>query len=267
MGTARWETRDSRSQVAWAHLGTQRGDQQSRHISLHVDKGLASNNIPRHWLLPLPDLARRRVRHAHVQVWGCHVQSTSPTHMEAIKTMYEYADRQRILCVPNVGAAAGGQRARQQHASITALLMTGGYFLTPPPVAATLSLCCAQSRSCLEQNDSPRSSGRSFLASTPVLARSLPRAGLAQPRGGVSTVYPRPDMVLSASDCSEMGLGVWCAREIASPPVAWCCPRNVPSTRMPARTNGVGELMASTPLRGDNKPGHALFLRRFTCTP
>ncbi|KAF3077213.1 hypothetical protein CFAM422_000769 [Trichoderma lentiforme] len=77
--------------------------------------------------------------------------------------------------------------------------MTGGYFLplhhSPPP-----SLGCAQSRVLLQQS-TRSSSGRSFLVSTPVLARSLPRAGLAQPRGAVPTVYPPPDMVLSASDC------------------------------------------------------------------
>lgn len=135
-------------------------------------------------------------------------------------------------------------------------------FLTPPPLAATLSGLCPI-KGIAAAVDSQRSSGRSFLVSTPVLARSLPRAGLA--RAG-STTRRRPHRVSSSRHGSvslgllavRVGSGVCQTREIGPFPVASCC--LVPST------NGAGELMASTPLRGDNNPDHAV-LPGFTCTP
>jgi hypothetical protein len=123
-----------------------------------------------------------------------------------------------------------------------------------------------------QQDDSARSSGRSFLASTPALARSLPRAGLAQPRGGVSTVHPSSRHGSVSLDCCELGPGgrvgvSTSAREkrlALSPPSQCTQYSHEPRGREGARereteeTERDRELMASTPLRGDNKPAHAL---------
>ncbi|QYS94217.1 hypothetical protein H0G86_001559 [Trichoderma simmonsii] len=76
-------------------------------------------------------------------------------------------------------------------------------FLTPPPLAATLSGLCPI-KGIAAAVDSQRSSGRSFLVSTPVLARSLPRAGLA--RAG-STTRRRPHRV-SSSRHGSVSLGL-----------------------------------------------------------
>ncbi|KAL7918721.1 hypothetical protein ACQKWADRAFT_232657 [Trichoderma austrokoningii] len=85
-------------------------------------------------------------------------------------------------------------RGRNIHQSRRAAYMTGRQLSYTLCGATLFSLpCCAQC-------DSQRPSGRSILVSTPVMARSLPRTGLAQPRGGVSTKYLLPTWILSASD-------------------------------------------------------------------
>ncbi|UKZ62433.1 uncharacterized protein TrAtP1_003682 [Trichoderma atroviride] len=85
--------------------------------------------------------------------------------------------------VPNFGAAAtpinhGAAYDRQA-------------FSDPPP-RATLAAVLRPMKRPQPACDSQRPSGRSILVSTPVMARSLPRTGLAQPRGGVSTTSLPP---------------------------------------------------------------------------
>jgi hypothetical protein len=112
----------------------------------------------------------------------------------------------RNPCVPNFGAAAtpinhGAAYDRQT-------------FFLPPPLRATLSAVLRPMKRPQPAYDSQRSSGRNILVSTPVMARSLPRTGLAQPRGGVSTAHLLPTWFCqprTGSSCAVgalVGLGV-----------------------------------------------------------
>lgn len=111
----------------------------------------------------------------------------------------------------------------------------------PPPSSAVLRPMKCTQPAC----DSQRSSGRSILVSTPVMARSLPRAGLAQPRGGVSTKSLLPTWFCQPRTGSTYAVGVWlgrgCARGIGFPGL-----HVLYLYRYPVRATR--ELMLSTPL-------------------
>lgn len=105
--------------------------------------------------------------------------------------------------------------ARPQHPSNHGAAYDRQAF-SDPPLRATLSAVLRPMKrpqpACDSQRPSP--SGRSFLVSTPVMARSLPRTGLAQPRGGVSTTSLLPTWFCqprTGSSCAAgalVGLGV-----------------------------------------------------------
>ncbi|PTB36813.1 hypothetical protein M441DRAFT_72884 [Trichoderma asperellum CBS 433.97] len=77
----------------------------------------------------------------------------------------------------------------------------------PPPLPATLSAVLRPMKCMQPAYDSQHSSGRSILVSTPVMARSLPQAGLAQPRGGVSTKYLLPTWFCQPRTGSSSAVG------------------------------------------------------------